>query len=130
MTDPDDAPSTDNRPVSGPDDGHVNKVHLRGRVSAAALQRVLPSGDVIVTARLVVRRPVGTTRPRQPVDTLDCLAWSARPRRSMLAWEPGALVEVEGAVRRRFGRGPAGVTSRVEIEVTSARRVRTATRPG
>ena len=110
-------------------DGHVNTVYLRGRVSAAATERVLPSGDVIVTARLVIRRPTGAARARQPVDTLDCMAWSARSRRCLLSWEPGLLVEVEGAVRRRFRRGPAGLTSRVEIEVTSARRVRTGPRP-
>ncbi len=106
---------------------HVNTVQLRGRVSAPAQERVLPSGDVIVTARLVVRRRTeGACRSRQPVDTLDCLAWSARARRTLLTWEPGALVEVDGAVRRRFRRGPGGVTSRVEIEVYRARRVRPA----
>ena len=108
------------------DEGHVNTVHLRGRVSAPAAERVLPSGDVLVTARLVVGRPPGAGRHRQPVDTLDCLARSARTRRSLLAWEPGSLVEVEGAVRRRFRRGPGGLTSRVEIEVTRSRRVRPA----
>ena len=102
---------------------HVNTVRLRGRVSAAATERVLPSGDVIVTARLVIRRPAGPARSRQPVDTLDCQAWSARNRRSLLSWQPGELVEVEGAVRRRFRRGPAGLSSRVEVEVASARRL-------
>ena len=106
------------------DEDHENSVYLRGRVSQQGEERVLPSGDVVVAARLVVRRPSGATRPRQPVDTLDCLAWSARCRRALLAWEPGSLVEVTGAVRRRFRRGPGGVTSRVEIEVTSARRLR------
>lgn len=111
------------------DDHHVNSVRLRGRVSAGGQQRQLPSGDLLVTARLVVRRPAGVARSRQPVDTLDCLAWSARARRSLLSWEPGELVEVEGAVRRRFRRGPDGATSRVEIEVIGARRVRPARPP-
>lgn len=108
---------------------HVNAVHLRGRVSAAAQERVLPSGDIIVTARLVVRRLEGAARHRQPVDTLDCLAWTPRMRRSLLSWEPGALVEVEGAIRRRFRRGAAGLTSRVEIEVLRSRRVRSVCHP-
>ncbi len=103
---------------------HVNQVRLRGRVSAPAEQRVLPSGDLLVTARLVVRRTRPSGRDRQPIDTLDCMAWSGRVRRSMLSWQPGSLVEVEGAIRRRFSRRAGGLTSRVEIEVLRARRVR------
>jgi len=107
-----------------PGDTHINEVRLRGRVSAPAVERVLPSGDVLVTARLVVRRPAGA-RSRQPIDVLNCQAWSARSRRAVLAWQPGSLVEVEGAIRRRFRRD-AGPTSWVEVEVVSARRVRAA----
>jgi len=107
-----------------PDDTHINEVRLRGRVSAAAVERVLPSGDVLVTARLVVRRPVGARR-RQSVDVVGCQAWSARSRRALLSWQPGSLVEVEGAIRRRFRRD-AGPNSWVEVEVVSARRVRAA----
>jgi single-strand DNA-binding protein len=40
----------------------------------------------------------------------------------MLAWTAGDLVEVEGALRRRFSRGAATTTSRYEVEVSSARR--------
>ena len=108
-----------------PDDTHINEVRLRGRVSAAAVERVLPSGDVLVTARLVVRRPIGARR-RQSVDVVGCQAWSARSRRALLSWQPGSLVEVEGAIRRRFRREDAGPTSLAEIEVVSARRVRAA----
>ncbi len=102
----------------------VNVVRLRGRLPAEATERVLPSGDVIVTARLVVRRPPAAARPRQVVDTLDCLAWSPRARRALLSWRPGSIVEVEGAVRRRFWRGPGGLGSRVEVEVIKARKIR------
>lgn len=105
---------------------HANQVRLRGRVSAAPEDRELPSGDRVVTARLVVARPPGPARQRQPVDVLDCVAWTPRAQRLMTGWQPGSVVEVEGAIRRRFRRGPAGLTSRVEIEVVSARRVRAA----
>ncbi|MDQ3591764.1 MAG: single-stranded DNA-binding protein [Actinomycetota bacterium] len=105
-------------------DDFVNHVQVRGRVSTAGRERVLPSGAPIVTARLVVRRRAAAVRPHQSVDTLDCLAWSARGRRALLSWEPGSLVEVEGAVRRRFWRGPTGPSSRVEIDVVTARRLR------
>ena len=111
-------------PDTDPTEGHINEVRLRGRVSAAAIERVLPSGDVLVTARLVVRRPVGG-RSRQSVDVLNCQAWSARSRRALLSWQPGSLVEVEGAIRRRFRRD-AGPPGWVEVEVMSAHRVRAA----
>lgn len=120
-TDPGESGETEDDPTHG----HVNEVRLRGRVSAPAVERVLPSGDLLVTARLVVRRPAGP-RSRQPVDVLNCQAWSARARRAMLAWQPGSLVEVEGAIRRRFRREDTGSTSWMEIEVVSARRVRAA----
>ncbi|CAN5881395.1 hypothetical protein BH20ACT6_BH20ACT6_12960 [soil metagenome] len=102
----------------------LNEVRLRGRVSAAGAERVLPSGDALVTGRLVVRRAAGAASRRQHVDTLDCVAWTPRARRSLLSWEPGNLVEVEGAIRRRFWRGAGGLSSRVEVEVSTARKLR------
>lgn len=121
---PGETPRTEQTDTAQTDTESINTVHLRGRVAAPGTERVLPSGDVIVTARLVVRRPVGSVRPRQPVDTLDCVAWGGHARRALLAWPAGSMVEVQGAVRRRFWRGPGGPTSRVEIEVTRARMLR------
>ena len=106
------------------DSDHSNEVCLCGRVAAAPEERELPSGDRLVSARLIVARPPGPARQRQPVDVLDCVAWTPTMRRMLGRWQPGAVVEVRGAIRRRFRRGPAGLTSRVEIEVASARRVR------
>ncbi len=109
--------------ASGDAEAHVNEVRLRGRVAAVPEERELPSGDRIVTARLVVARPQGPARLRQPVDVLDCVAWTGRAQRLVAGWSEGTIVEVEGAIRRRFRRGAAGVTSRVEIEVYGGRRV-------
>ena len=111
-----------------------NHVILRGRVAADPTSLELPSGDPLVTVRLVVRRPdPGEQRGSQPrgsgaragqsVDTLDCSAWRPRVRRSVLSWAAGDVVEVQGAVRRRFWRGPVGLQSRWEIEVESAHRL-------
>lgn len=111
------------------DSDHVNEVCLRGRVAAAPEERELPSGDRLVSARLIVARPPGPARQRQPVDVLDCVAWSPKMRRMLGRWQPGAVVEVRGAIRRRFRRGPVGLTSRAEIEVASARRIRGAPQP-
>jgi single-strand DNA-binding protein len=103
--------------------GHCNHVVLRGRMAAAAESRDLPSGDVVVTFRVIVERDRGEDTRRR-VDTIDCAAWTTRAQRSALAWRAGDLVEVRGALRRRFRRAEGGAVSRVEIEVDRARRVR------
>jgi single-strand DNA-binding protein len=101
---------------------HRNQVLLVGRVSAAPEVRVLPSGDEITTWRLVVARDdVPEGRPAQ--DTIDCTAWSNRTRRSASSWAAGDVVEVEGALRRRFWKTSAALASRCEVEVTRVRRV-------
>ena len=103
----------------------VNAVRLVGRLSAPPVELVLPSGDRMSTFRVVVGRPPGH-RSQQPVDALECTTWVARVRRSALSWQPGDVVEVQGSVRRRFFRTGSGAASRVEVEVSSARRVRRA----
>jgi single-strand DNA-binding protein len=103
----------------------VNEVRLVGRVSQAPEERVLPSGDALWTFRLVVPRPTGGTS-RQSVDALECAVWGGRVRRSVATWGEGDVVEVTGAVRRRFFRGPGGAASRVEIEVAGGRVIRRA----
>jgi single-strand DNA-binding protein len=108
--------------------GARNEVVLCGRVSALPEERDLPSGATIVTSRLVVERdPAARKRSSQRVDTFDLVAWTARAQRAMRGWSPGDVVTVEGAVRRRFFRGATGAVSRVEVEVRSARKVRSDT---
>jgi single-strand DNA-binding protein len=98
-----------------------NDVTLAGRLPAAAEERVLPSGDVLVSFRVVVGRPPGSRGPA--VDTIDCAAWQATVRRTVLGWAAGDTVEVTGALRRRFWRAGAGAASRTEVEVLRARRL-------
>jgi single-strand DNA-binding protein len=117
------APRADDE-VSGP--AHRNEVVLVGRLAAAAEERTLPSGDVMLSWRLVVDRPplAKTAERRAPtVDTLDCVAWRGDVRRSVGSWAVGDTVEVSGAMRRRFWRSPGGPVSRTEVEVQRARRV-------
>jgi single-strand DNA-binding protein len=105
-----------------------NEVVLRGRVAAPAEERELPSGDTIMTARLIVDRDdAALGRSTQRVDTIDCVAWLRRVQRSMRGWEQGERVEVTGSIRRRFFRGAAGPASRVEVEIRSVTRL---DRPG
>lgn len=97
----------------------VNAVELSGRVSGEPDSRVLPSGDELVTLRLVVPRPAGG-----PVDTIDLACWSKSAQRSALRLADGDQVHVMGALRRRFFRTPAGAASRYEVEVAKLSRRR------
>lgn len=103
----------------------VNEIRLVGRVSQEPEERVLPSGDVVWTFRLVVPRPTPEGERRQ-VDALECAAWSPRARRSVAGWAPDDVVEVTGAVRRRFFRAGGAAASRVEVEMAGGRLIRRA----
>lgn len=112
-----------------------NEVVLWGRLAAPPEERTLPSGDAIVTFRMVVPRQEGqgetrrrgtaarTTRPGQ-VDTIDVVCWSAVTRKAALTCQPGAHLEVQGALRRRFFAAPGGRQSRYEVEAAVLRRRR------
>ncbi len=91
-------------------DYSLNDVLLRGRVSAVATSKELPSGDKVVEFRLIVTR-----EERQGVDTLDIAAWSAKSRKLALALQPDEWVEISGSIHRRFWQSPAGVASRWQV---------------
>ena len=91
-------------------DYSLNDLLLRGRVSAVATSKELPSGDKVVEFRLIVTR-----EERQGVDTLDIAAWSAKSRKLALALQPDEWVEISGSVHRRFWQSPAGVASRWQV---------------
>ncbi|MCW2616641.1 MAG: hypothetical protein JWN08_3635 [Frankiales bacterium] len=108
--------------------GAPNEVLLVGRVSGLPEERELPSGDGLVAWRLVVARPPGGRKPPDGVrpttgDTLDCVAWTAGLRRTARGLSDGDVVEVTGALRRRFWRGGAGASSRCEVEAVAVRRL-------
>ena len=101
----------------------VNAVRLSGRVSAAPEARLLPSGDEVVSFRLVVPRSASARRrSKQRVDTIECSAWSARLRRSVRRLEAGDPVTVTGELRRRFTRGAAGPMSWVNVDLETCER--------
>ena len=102
---------------------HRNEVVLVGRVTSPAAERVLPSGDTITSWRITVDRD-GDGR-----DVVDCTAWTARLQRSALGWQKGDVVEITGALRRRFWRAGAALGSATEVEVHTAKRMNGATRP-
>ena len=110
------------------DEPPVNRVNLRGRVSAPPETRELPSGSTLVTFRLIVPRPPekkgSTSGERLRVDVVDIACWNARTRRAAARLEADSVVQVEGALRRRFFRTGGGAASRYEVEAGSIRRVR------
>lgn len=99
-------------------DYSLNDCLLRGRVSAPATDRELPSGEHVVEFRLIVTRD-----QREGVDTLDIAAWSPKNRRSALSLKAGEWIEIAGSIRRRFWQGPAGLASRWQIEAESITRL-------
>lgn len=103
----------------------ANEVRLVGRLSQDPEERVLPSGDSVWTFRVVVPRE-RPGKSRQSVDAIECAAWSARARRSASSWSADDVVEVVGALHRRFFRAGGAVASRVEVEMTSGRVIRRA----
>jgi single-strand DNA-binding protein len=102
----------------------ANEVHLIGRVAGAAVSRILPSGDTVTMLRVVVDRPPSARRQGGAgSDTVDCAMWTARLRQRAGAVTPGTVVEIDGALRRRFWRTAGGPASRYEVEVSALRRV-------
>jgi single-strand DNA-binding protein len=99
-----------------------NDVLLRGKLSAQAELRTLPSGDTLITFRLVVRRPEPRARG-QSVDVLSCITYDRALQRRAAAWQPGDVIEVEGALQRRFWRTGAGTASVCEVNCRRGRKV-------
>lgn len=104
----------------GADNRPDNTVFLRGRLAAEPVARTLPSGDELCSFRLTVTRPPepGT---RSRVDSIDCATTALRARRCLDRAAPGDVLEVTGALHRRFWRSEGGLGSRYEVQVATAR---------
>ena len=100
-----------------------NEVILVGRVSATPEQRDLPSGDPLVTLRVVVDRPPQKGVTRRAVDVIDVACWTKRTQRTATGLGADDGVRVEGALRRRFFAAGGGRASRYEVEATRLVRV-------
>ena len=97
-------------------------VVLRGRLSAPAELRPLPSGDTLLLFTLVVHREV--PRPRGPrSDTITCVSHLPALHRRAVAWTPQDVVEVEGSLQRRFWRTPTGTAVAYEVNCRRGRKV-------
>jgi single-strand DNA-binding protein len=96
----------------------LNDLLLRGRVSAPATVKELPSGDKVVEFLLIISR-----LDREGVDTLDIAAWSGKSRKTALSLKSDEWIEVSGSVHRRFWQSPSGLASRWQIEATEIARL-------
>jgi single-strand DNA-binding protein len=102
-----------------------NSVYVVGRLSSEGEELILPSGDVLLRFRVVIPRPLKMRQAatKTTVDTLDCYVMGAALRKRVEKFEVGQVVELEGAIRRRFWKAGASVASRVEIEVLSIKKM-------
>ena len=104
---------------------YVNDVSLVGRLSDVPLVKTLPSGDLIMLWRLIVDRPPAERRtPRRAVDTINCVTFDSRLFGPAGEWRPDQLLEVHGALRRRFF--PGGSRCEVVVDRAQARLPRAA----
>ena len=99
-----------------------NAVTLVARVTTEAEQFELPSGDTLMKFRVVVPRHKPVTKAT--VDTIDCVAFKPVVQRKAGNLAVGDVVEVTGALRRRFWKTGVGVASRMEVEVSNLRTVK------
>jgi single-strand DNA-binding protein len=99
-------------------DNSLNSVVIRGRVSSAGVEKVLPSEDRVVEFRVVLTR-----ENRVGVDVLDIGAWNSKARKKALALKVDQWVEIEGSIHRRFWQGPHGLASRWQIEASEITRI-------
>jgi len=87
--------------------------------------RDLPSGDTVVQLRVVVRRTGpqrAGARTTALVDTVDVACWGKGVQRRASRLRDGDVIEVTGALRRRFWRSPGGAASRYEVEAATVTR--------
>ena len=112
--------------MADPELESTNEVLLRGQIRHPPTQRALPSGDELVTFRLLLPRTRTTREKRRVTDWVDCTVWDGRIRTRAAGWREGDQVEVRGALRRRFFRAGAETGTRLEVEVNGGRILRRA----
>ncbi len=94
----------------------INLAIVRGRLTRPAEQRVLPSGDRVMSLELSVSRP-GERAESVPVSWAD-------PPASAADLDADEQVVVVGRVRRRFFRAGGTTQSRTEVVADSVVRAR------
>jgi single-stranded DNA-binding protein len=98
---------------------HKNKVVLIGRLSGELEWRELSSGGRLAVWRLVVERDV-VRHPAAKIDTIRCIAFDPTVHEILHHCRHGDIIEIHGALRRRFWRTRYSPASVYEVEVRSA----------
>jgi len=103
---------------------HVNEIRLVGRLGASVVERELPSGTVLTSFSVIIDRPAREIHGRTRVDTISCQTSRAAIATRLGKVEPGSVVEVQGALRRRFWRAGTGLSSATEVDVARLRMIK------
>lgn len=103
-----------------------SQVSVTGRIGTRVVERELPSGDVVTTFTVVVDRPAsGRREGGAVVDSIPCQVFKTSIAKRLAGIPAGEWVSVAGTLRRRFWRSATGLSSALEVEVSSLTRVRT-----
>ncbi|MEO3885019.1 single-stranded DNA-binding protein [Nonomuraea sp. B5E05] len=97
-----------------------NEVLLVGRLSAAAEEHALPSGDTVAKWRVIVRRR-RHRRGAALTDSIPCVTFNPEVAAIVRALKPRDYIEVAGAFRCRVFGPSAAKIWRYEVEVSSAK---------
>lgn len=101
-----------------------NEVVLVGRLSAAAEEQVMPSGDTVTKWRVIVRRRWAGKRPGKRggslADSIPCVTFDAATAEIVRGLKPRDRLEVKGSVRCRVYGPPGAKMFRYEVEARSA----------
>ncbi|MEY4137736.1 MAG: hypothetical protein RL205_1864 [Actinomycetota bacterium] len=97
---------------------HVNEVHVIGRLGGTVEERQLPSGTTLTVFSVIVDRPAREIHGRTKVDTIACQTTRSAVATRVARASAGSMVEIEGALRRRFWKSGSGLASATEVDVT------------
>ncbi|WP_330849284.1 single-stranded DNA-binding protein [Nonomuraea sp. K271] len=97
-----------------------NEVLLVGRLSAAAEEHALPSGDTVTKWRVIVRRR-RHRRGAALTDSIPCVTFNPEVAAIVRTLKPRDYIEVAGSFRCRVFGPSAAKVWRYEVEVSSAK---------
>jgi single-strand DNA-binding protein len=98
---------------------HVNEIVLVGRLSGEPEWRALSDDRQVAVWRLIVEHRDARSS-QDGIDTIRCVSYDPTIQAGIRRWSHGDVIEVHGALRHRFWRGPTGPRGLYEVEAASA----------